>query len=155
MWCVTRLDCRIVLRCGLASRHSDIHTAMTTVTVGDGQLVIHHSAFETAISLMRTRSFPVAEIVSARLAPDAGSWPKGLKLVGAEVPGHRTVGVFRKGDEHILWDIHKGSNAVDIELRDSEYARIVIEVAQPQQLVAQVAQLIGADSADSADSAPS
>lgn len=63
---------------------------------------------------------------------------RGLRLVGSRIPGVITAGTFRVDGEWVFWDVHDMDKAIVIELEDEHYARLVIEVADPEAAAALV-----------------
>ena len=54
------------------------------------------------------------------------------------MPGHITAGTFYQEGEWVFWDVHDPQKTVLIRLRDERYARLVIEVEDPEAAAARV-----------------
>jgi hypothetical protein len=57
---------------------------------------------------------------------------------GVWVPGPITTGTYYREGELVFWDVHDPEKTVVIHLRDERYARLVIEVEDPEATVARV-----------------
>ena len=57
---------------------------------------------------------------------------------GMWAPGLITAGTFYREGELVFWDVHDPQKTVVIRLRDERYARLVIEVEDPETTVARV-----------------
>jgi hypothetical protein len=57
---------------------------------------------------------------------------------GSVVPGPITTGTYYREGELVFWDVHDPEKTVVIRLRDERYARLVIEVEDPEATVARV-----------------
>jgi len=58
-----------------------------------------------------------------------------LKLVGTHVPGVVRAGTFHSNGRRVFWDVRDRDRAIVIELREERYARLVIQVADPEAAV--------------------
>jgi hypothetical protein len=72
-----------------------------------------------------------------RLADDEGWLAGGLRMPGTCLPGVIKAGSYyrqskRKTGEWSFWDVGRMENALVIELRDEKYARLVLEVKDPE-----------------------
>ncbi len=55
-----------------------------------------------------------------------------------------TAGSFYSHGELVFWDVHDPDKAIGIELRDERYARLVIEVADPEAEIRRIDQTVPA-----------
>jgi hypothetical protein len=78
---------------------------------------------------------------------DTRGWYHGVRLVGLQIPGLMTSGLFRR-DGHLIWvDIGRGSRAIVIALRDERLARLVIGVDDPEAMKRSLEQALDANPA--------
>jgi hypothetical protein len=82
---------------------------------------------------------PRAHIVGARRDPEASkAW--GIRAPGTHIPGLLKAGTFyfdNTGDNQPTFvDVQHRENTVVIDLLDEEYNRLIIEVADPDAVVA-------------------
>lgn len=87
---------------------------------------------------------PRAHIKSARHDPTAArAW--GLRAPGTHVPGLSKAGTFYLGGffDHkpTFFDVRYPQRTIVVELADERYARLVIEVADPARVVAELTTL--------------
>jgi hypothetical protein len=76
---------------------------------------------------------PLAHVRSVDIADqqDVKRWNKGVRLVGIQIPGLMTSGIFRHDGRLTWWDVGRDSRAIAIEFRDERLTRAVIEVDDP------------------------
>jgi hypothetical protein len=106
--------------------------AMTArVSVADGRLRIHRTG--VARWLGGSVDVPLAHVRSVDIADqqDVKLWNKGVRLVGIQIPGLMTSGIFRHDGRLTWWDVGRDSRAIAIEFRDERLTRAVIEVDDP------------------------
>ncbi|MEM1127760.1 MAG: hypothetical protein AAGI71_13995 [Bacteroidota bacterium] len=79
---------------------------------------------------------PRAHIQGARRDPDVVQSWKGWRAPGTSVPGLITAGTFHLDGDRIFWDVSDASKAIVVDLADHDYRQLVIEVANPDAVVA-------------------
>jgi len=89
---------------------------------------------------MKSRlEIPLANVVSAATAgAEAHSWLRGIRAGGTHVPGVISAGRFYSQGQLVFWDVHDADNAIGIDLRDERYARLVVEVADPEAEISRI-----------------
>jgi len=108
-------------------------------------LIVHIQGMDRLWSLKSRLEIPMANVVSAAGASaEARSWLHGIRVGGTQVPGAITAGSFHSHGELVFWDVHDPDKAIGIELRDERYARLVIEVADPDAEINRIAQAVPA-----------
>ena len=86
---------------------------------------------------------PLTHVRSARHEPGhAERWWHGLKLPGTDIPGFFVAGTFWTTDGWRFWDVRHAANAITIELRDEQLAEIIVEVEDPDGVVAMINEAI-------------
>jgi hypothetical protein len=76
---------------------------------------------------------PLEHISGVRIDPqEAHRWLKGVKEVGARIPGIIKVGTFYEQEGQVFWDVHNPEKTIIIELSDERYRELVIEVEDPK-----------------------
>lgn len=82
---------------------------------------------------------PLARIREVRADPAAarGFW-HGWRLLGTQVPGVITAGTYYEGGRTAFFAVHNPERAIVIELEGGEYQRLVIEVENPADVIAQL-----------------
>jgi hypothetical protein len=61
---------------------------------------------------------------------------KGVKMPGTNIPFVFTAGTFYKNGKKTFWDVVKKDNSIVVELKDSSYSHLIIEVENPEAAIA-------------------
>jgi hypothetical protein len=111
---------------------------MAQVHIEDGMLVVEIEGLDKLWALKSRLEIPLVNVRGATADPGIVKEPKGVRAPGAHVPGGVTAGTFHIEGERVFWDVHDPTKAVVIELADERYARLVIQVAEPDDTVTQI-----------------
>ena len=96
--------------------------------VGD-KLQIHVKGADQLWAFRSTLEIPLAHIAGVRTDPSiADGWWKGFKLVGTNLPGVISAGTFYQHGKTVFWDVHRGENAIILDLHDERYDELIVEV---------------------------
>ncbi|WP_328395481.1 hypothetical protein [Nocardia sp. NBC_00416] len=98
----------------------DIEITGTTVTV-------HVRGAHRVLSLCERITFDLANIVAVEPA-EIDRRPPWVRAPGAFFPGAIAAGTFRGKGRKEFWDTLFGGNAVRIDLRGTDYTRLVVDV---------------------------
>jgi len=79
---------------------------------------------------------PRQHIRGARKDPNAVLGWKDWLAPGTNIPGLLSAGTLRLDGKRIFWDVHNSDHAVVIDLDDEAYNQLVIEVENPDAVVA-------------------
>jgi hypothetical protein len=79
---------------------------------------------------------PRAHVRGAHRDPDAVRGWKGWRAPGTHVPGLLTAGTFHLDGDRIFWDVRDASKTVVVDLDPHDYRQLVIEVEDPDAVVA-------------------
>ncbi|WP_280400007.1 hypothetical protein [Nocardia carnea] len=101
----------------------DIEITGTTVTV-------HVRGTHRVLSLCDRITFDLANIVAVEPA-EIDRRPPWVRAPGAFFPGAIAAGTFRGKGRKEFWDTLFGGKAVRIELRGTDYTRLVVDVEDP------------------------
>lgn len=74
-------------------------------------------------------------IVSVRQANVALNTWNGLRLLGTSIPFIFKAGTYRKKGKTSFWDVFRAKNCIVVELQNSDYDELVIEVENPEAAV--------------------
>lgn len=87
---------------------------------------------------VQERIAPVACHIATveRATDEARRWWHGLRAPGTNVPGVITAGTFYEHEGRVFWDVHNPERAIALHLRDDRYAKLVIEVEDPDIAIA-------------------
>lgn len=108
---------------------------MAVVSIEADALRVTFRGIHRLWTLRRRLTVPLAHIVDARRDASLASSSPGWRLLGAELPGVVAAGRFVKDGERAFWDVVDPDKAVVIELRGERYARLVLEVEEPDETV--------------------
>jgi hypothetical protein len=108
-------------------------------------LIVHIQGMDQVWSLKSRLEIPLASVAStASASAEARTWLHGIRVGGTQIPGVITAGSFHSHGQLVFWDVHDPDKAIGIELRDERYARLVIEVADPEAEIRRIAQAVPA-----------
>ncbi|MGH8145825.1 MAG: hypothetical protein ACREPY_05785 [Rhodanobacteraceae bacterium] len=79
---------------------------------------------------------PTSDIRAARRDPTVMEGWKGWRLPGTEIPGLLTAGTFHHDGRRVFWDVHHPGRSVVVELQHEHYDELVIEVENPDAVIA-------------------
>jgi hypothetical protein len=74
-------------------------------------------------------------IINAYKKEEKSSFWIGWKMPGTSVPWLITAGTFIKNGERHFWDVCKSKNAIVVELKNSSFAKLIIEVENPTESI--------------------
>ena len=83
-------------------------------------------AFENKIRV------PKEKIILAYQGKDEFTFWIGWKIPGTQVPWVITAGTYIKKGKRNFWDVCNKKNAIIVELKDSYYHKLIIEVENPE-----------------------
>jgi hypothetical protein len=87
---------------------------------------------------LRSRlEIPLAHILCVEANVDqVGRWWHGFKLIGTDVPGLLlAAGTFYFHGELVFWDVLEPANTIIVSLDHERYKKLVVEVADPREVV--------------------
>ena len=112
---------------------------MVEISIEEDTLVIDALGSHNFFALKSQLRVPLTHVRSARHDPEhAERWWHGLKLPGTDIPGFFVAGTFWTSDGWRFWDVRHAENAVTIELHDERLAEIIVEVEDPEGVVAMI-----------------
>ena len=87
-------------------------------------------------SLRSRLEIPLAHIKRAHADPNpAMGWFDGLKLMGTAIPHIFRAGTFYQEGDLVFWDVLNPEKTIVIELDHERFAKLIIEVADPNAAV--------------------
>jgi len=117
---------------------------MTDVELTRDALIVHVLGMDRLWTLKSRLEIPISHVVGAEVDSEvAREWRKGIRAPGAHVPGVITAGTFYQDGEQVFWDVHDPQKTVVIQLRDERYARLVIEVDDPNVTAVTIQKALG------------
>jgi hypothetical protein len=109
---------------------------MVNVIVQGDRVRFEVEGWDRLWALKSQLEIPLAHIRAVRADPEpARGWWHGVRLPGTQIPGLLTAGSFYQSDGFVFYDVHDPERTVVIELDHEPYQRLVIEVANPADVV--------------------
>ena len=110
---------------------------MTKVEVQDDRLVARIQGLDQVLALKSELTIPLAHLKGAAVSPPEvrRRWRNPLRahVPGTDMPYVVMAGSFLFLDgEHAFWDVHDPDRTVVIELDHERFAKLVLEVEDPQ-----------------------
>jgi hypothetical protein len=116
---------------------------VTKVEIENDRLVARIQGLDQVLAFKSELSIPLAHVKGAAESPPdvRRRWrnPLRIRLLGSDMPYVVMAGsfVFLDG-EHAFWDVHDPDRTVVIELDHERFAKLVLEVEDPQATAAAV-----------------
>jgi hypothetical protein len=117
---------------------------MVEVTMLGDRVRFEVQGWDRLWALKSQLEIPLAHITAVRVDPEpARGWWHGLRMPGTQIPGILTAGSFYQHGGFVFYDVHDPDGTVVIELDHEHYQRLVIEVANPADVVQRLQSMIG------------
>jgi hypothetical protein len=116
---------------------------VTKVEIDDGHLIARIQGLDRVLAFKSELSIPLGHVKGAVVSPPEvrRRWrnPLRIRLLGSDMPYVVMAGsfVFLDG-EHAFWDVHDADRTVVIELDHEKFAKLVLEVEDPQATAAAI-----------------
>jgi hypothetical protein len=116
---------------------------VTKVEIENDRLVARIQGLDQVLAFKSELSIPLAHVKGAAVSPPdvRRRWrnPLRMRTIGSDMPYVVMAGsfVFLDG-EHAFWDVHDPDRTVVIELDHERFAKLVLEVEDPQATAAAV-----------------
>jgi hypothetical protein len=110
---------------------------MAKVTVEYGELIVEIEGIDALWALRSQLEIPLAHVRGAAIDDSGVTRPPCLDEA-THVSGAVCAGRFLQRGDHIYWNVHEPANAIAIALTDDHYARLVVEVDDPEIAVARI-----------------
>jgi hypothetical protein len=118
---------------------------MVNVTVQADRAIFDVEGLDRLWALRSRLEIPLAHIVDATSDPDqVGRWWHGVKMLGTDVPGVMAAGAFFYHRQMVFWDVHDPHKTVIVSLDHEFYRKLILEVADPHDVVARLNAARGA-----------
>ena len=117
---------------------------MARVDISDTALTVHVTGWDSLWSFKSQLEIPLAHVTHAAVDHEiARRWWQGWRMPGTHIPGVIVAGTFYKDGERVFWDVHDPDRTIVISLAHDEYARLVIQVDDPEATVAAINEAVG------------
>src|SRR5688572_23620252 len=105
---------------------------MVEITASEDKLAIEVQGWHKLWALKSRLEIPLEHIKSVSADPNpAMGWFSGLKLAGTDIPHVFRAGLFWQEGNRVFWDVRHPEKTIVIELEDEGYAKLIIEVEDP------------------------
>ena len=112
---------------------------MVTIDLAGSSLVVNVEGLDKLWSFKSRLEIPIQHVAGVeRDTEEAKKWYHGIRAPGTSLPGVITAGTFYQHGERVFWDVHNPENAIAIRLHDERYQRLVVEVADPDAIIAKI-----------------
>lgn len=123
---------------------------MTNVEIQDDQLVARIQGLDQVLALSSELRIPLTHVRGAAVSPPEvrRRWrnPLRVKVLATDLPYVVMAGSFIFLDgEHAFWDVHHPDRTIVVELDHERFAKLVLEVEDPQATVAAINAAIAGD----------
>ena len=109
---------------------------MVTVTQEGDRVIFDVRRSHKLWALTSRLEIPRQHIRGARKDPSVVNDFKGWKTAGTRIPGVLAAGTFHLWGKRVFWDVHNAGNTLVIDLDHEDYDQLVIEVENPDSVVA-------------------
>lgn len=109
---------------------------MFTVDIGETEITVTFEGTGRLLAMRKRVSVSLASVSEARAAPEAAEWlahnyPVKKAWKGSYVHGRYAMGTLTKNGERSVWAIRSGEGAVELQLSDGDFERVVVEPEDP------------------------
>ncbi len=111
---------------------------MVDIRVNGDRLVATLTGWERVWALKSRVEVPVSQVERVFVDSVIARKPDGFRAPGAYWPGKISAGTYRRRGSKTFWSVRNPARAVIIDLHEGDYARLVLEVPDPAQTVAEI-----------------
>jgi len=116
---------------------------LVEITPFHDRLVLEVQGWHKVWALKSQLDIPLEHIKGVHADPHpAMGWFQGLKLAGADIPHIFRAGLFYQDGNKVFWDVRHPAKTIVIDLEDESYARLIIEVEDPEASVQMILESI-------------
>jgi hypothetical protein len=109
---------------------------MVDITISGDNAVFEIEGWDKLWSLRSRLQIPLSHIKGAHVDPEpAMGWFSGIKVAGAGIPNVLKAGIFYQEGQIVFWDVHHPELTIVVDLEHEHFAKLVLEVADPQAAV--------------------
>jgi hypothetical protein len=109
---------------------------MVEIKVEEDKGVFEVEGWDKLWSFKSRLEIPLAHIKGAHIDPEpAMGWFDGLKVLGTALPHIFKAGTFYQDGDYVFWDVRHPEKTIVIDLEHEHFAKLIIEVADPNAAV--------------------
>jgi hypothetical protein len=123
-----------------------VKSVPATVDVRDDALAVELHGADRLWALKSHLEILLANVIGAESAEkEASKWRLfAWRLGGTHIPRVMSAGRFYSGGKRVFWDVHHAEKSISIKLRNEHFDRVVIEVADPDAVIATIMEAVPA-----------
>lgn len=115
---------------------------LADVEISPDRVDVRLRGFNRFWAFKRELSIPMANVKDATYVPYAPGFIGGLRWPGTAIPGVMTAGTYLSRGSKSFFAVHRGENALVLELDDWKYRRVIVDTKDPDVLASQITDLI-------------
>ena len=115
---------------------------MATLTIQDGELVVHLSRWEKAGALHGDVRVPLGSVEDVSVSAQPFGELRGLRAPGTGWPRVIALGTFRYSGGKDFAAIYRRKPAVIVRLRDAEFRRLLIAADDAEAVAARIREAV-------------
>lgn len=115
---------------------------MVKVSFRHGNMILTVKGIHKLLAFKSELKIPIDQVVGASTDPENVPYPTGMRAPGTHVPGLIIAGTYRAQGNKVFWDVRNKRKAIVIDLKNSAYDHLVIEVNDPQETVDHILERI-------------
>lgn len=120
---------------------------MARIETTPQSVLVYITGLDRMLTFRGSLEIPLANVVSVEHDPQDTQreldafWTETF-MPGAVAPGKSLVGTFTEHGDRIFWDVHHADRAVTLNLTNHRYAKVIVEVAHPEQTVQEIQEAL-------------
>jgi len=115
---------------------------MVKVSFSDTNMMLTVKGLHKLWAFKSKIEIPLDQVAGASADPEDVGHPKGVRAHGTRIPGLITAGTYRAKGSKVFWDVRNKKKAIEIDLKNNAYDRLVVEVDDPQETVDHILERI-------------
>jgi hypothetical protein len=108
---------------------------MVQITQNQNEFIFEIKGIHKFWALRNKIVVPKQNIENASKKEEESNFWIGWRLPGTRIPGLITAGTFVKNGERHFWDVCKSKNAIVVNLKNSSFKKLIIEVENPSESI--------------------
>ena len=106
---------------------------MVTLSIEGSSLLLDVQGWDKLWAMKSRLEIPLSHIKDIHRDADMKiGWYGGLKMPGTDIPNVFRAGTFYVQGDWVFWDVRHPEQAIIISLADERYAKLIVEVPEPQ-----------------------
>jgi hypothetical protein len=116
---------------------------MVKIDFEQDKLILKVEGMDKLWSFRSQLSIPLSDITDVYSDPrKAHEWWRGLKVMGARIPGLIEAGTFLQQGKQVFWDVENPDQTIILDLAHENYQQIIIQVENPEETIRQIKKAI-------------